>query len=153
MVRRHKGFTLIELLAVIAIIGILAALAAIAISSATKRARDAQRKRDLANVKTALELYAQDEGAYPTPTGNAIPPVLKTDGYIKEIPTPPNTKVGTYYYDTDGTGSFILRTNLEYAGEKKTLDGVTCGDSYTKSGNGSIPKSGATLPCFRVTSD
>ena len=63
--RMKKGFTLIELLVVIAIIAILAAI----IFPVYARAKDsAYRGSDMANmnsVRTALQLYRTDQGAYP----------------------------------------------------------------------------------------
>lgn len=55
-----RGFTLVELLVVIAIIGIMAATGLVTITGARGKARDAQRKHDLAAFRTALELYHDD---------------------------------------------------------------------------------------------
>lgn len=68
-----NGFTLIELLVVISIIGILATLVAANLNSARSRARDAERKSDLKNIQTALRLYYNDAGKYPSSdTSNKI---------------------------------------------------------------------------------
>lgn len=63
--KSKKGFTLIELLVVIAIIGLLSTLAVVSLGAARERARDVKRIADLSNLKSALELYASDQGTYP----------------------------------------------------------------------------------------
>ena len=69
------GVTLIELLLTITIASILASTAIIAYSSSQQRARDAQRKRDLDQIKKALELVKQDcRGAFYPVTPGAINP-------------------------------------------------------------------------------
>jgi len=68
MTNNKKGFTLIELLVVIAIIGILSAIGLVSLNGAREKARDAQRKSDLAQISTALVLYADD-----VQTGNTAP--------------------------------------------------------------------------------
>ena len=63
--KMRKSFTLIELLIVITIIGILAVALVPRISSGPARARDVQRKADLQQLATAMELYYADNGEYP----------------------------------------------------------------------------------------
>ena len=64
--RSSRAFTLIELLIVITIIGILAVALLPRITAGPAKARDAQRKADLAQISTALTLYAGDNnGSYP----------------------------------------------------------------------------------------
>ena len=61
-----KGFTLVEMLVVISIIGILSSFAVVSLNSARQKARDALRKGDMAQLRTALNLYYDDNNyAYP----------------------------------------------------------------------------------------
>ncbi|XOU94473.1 MAG: type II secretion system protein [Candidatus Kerfeldbacteria bacterium] len=70
---KRKGFTLIELLVVIAIIGILATIGLVALNGAREKARDATRKSDLSQLKTALVLYADDYGSiYPAGPNDSL---------------------------------------------------------------------------------
>lgn len=61
----RKGFTLIELLVVISIIGILSSFAVVSLNNARAKARDALRKSDMAQLRTALNLYYDDNMSYP----------------------------------------------------------------------------------------
>jgi type II secretion system protein G len=67
----QKGFTLIELLVVIAIIGILSAVVLVSLNSARAKSRDARRLSDIRQIMTALEIYYNDNGAYPDAGGGA----------------------------------------------------------------------------------
>lgn len=61
----NKGFTLVELLVVISIIGLLSSFAMVSLTTARQKARDALRKGDMAQLRTALVLYYDDNGRYP----------------------------------------------------------------------------------------
>ena len=104
MKKNKKGFTLIELLVVIAIIGLLATLSVIALNTARVKARDARRVSDVKQIQTALEMYFDQNSAYPIVANGVVP----TSTYISSVPTnpqpvdtgcPPNT---TYVYNSDG---------------------------------------------------
>jgi prepilin-type N-terminal cleavage/methylation domain-containing protein len=63
--KRKNGFTLVELLVVIAIIGLLSSLAVVSLGDARKKAYDAQIKSDIAQLRTHIEIYADDnDGSY-----------------------------------------------------------------------------------------
>jgi prepilin-type N-terminal cleavage/methylation domain-containing protein len=61
-----KGFTLIELLVVIAIIALLSSVVLASLTSARMKSRDARRTSDLKQIQTALELFYDSKGRYPT---------------------------------------------------------------------------------------
>jgi len=67
----NSGFSLIELLVVISIIGLLSSLAVVSLNSAREKARDAVRKADMSQLRTALNLYYDDELEYPDCDGSA----------------------------------------------------------------------------------
>lgn len=103
------GFTLIELLVVIAIIGVLASIVLASLNNARIKSRDAKRIGDIKQIQTALELSYDSQGSqYPQASGtcdastfNGLE-VLKTQGYIPEVPRDPlNTGAnGCYRYAT-----------------------------------------------------
>lgn len=65
IINNKKAFTLVELLVVISIIGILSSFAVVSLNSARVKARDALRKGDMAQIRTALALYYMENNRYP----------------------------------------------------------------------------------------
>ncbi len=150
---KRKGFTLIELLVVIAIIGILATIGLVALNGAREKARDATRKSDLSQVKTALVLYADDNNsAYPTGpddsvTGDGIFDTTETNNpiynaYISTaVEDPQNSGNYKYVYETctvDSVinGGFRLYTQLESPGTGGPFYYWITGDG--RSGDGDV---------------
>lgn len=121
-----KGFTLIELLIVVAIIGILATLIITNLISVRQRARDAERKSDLRQIQSALELYRADNGSYPLsgasnslsscPSNSSLTNQSGTTVYMQKIPCEPLGTTfynsGNYYYNSLGT-TYTLIACLE----------------------------------------
>lgn len=107
--RLSKGFTLVELLVVIAIIGILATLLLLQLNVARQRARDVKRIADINQIRTAVELYFDDNGGYPTETMAAMATDVKiTPRYLTQVPVDPlGTNQYEYAYNTDLTGRTI----------------------------------------------
>jgi len=128
-----KGFTLIELLVVIAIIGLLSTLAVVSLNNARSKARDAKRVSDIKQIQTSLELYFNDNNAYPvsaagtTLGGTGAGTLSSTNGfsdtaagttYMGLVPTNPTPGGASYIY-TSADGSTYSITF--------TLDGATGG--------------------------
>ena len=89
---RDAGFTLLELLVVLGIIALLATVAAPQVLQYLGKARTETAKAQISAISTALELYALDNGGFPSPQiglsalVNAPPGAASWKGpYLKRI--------------------------------------------------------------------
>lgn len=138
------GFTLIELLIVVAIIGILSTLLMTNFIGIRQRARDAQRKSDVRQMQSALELYRSDTGSYPLPSAlSALNSVACPTSssftysgttYMQTIPCDP---LGTTYYHTG---------NYYYASNGTTYTIYACLENSSDSQATQIPNGGCNDP-------
>jgi type II secretion system protein G len=118
-----RGFTLIELLVVIAIIGLLSSVVLASLNTAREKGKMAKRESDFSQLKTALELYYDDNGHYPVasytsqcaawgslPASNVIPGLVPT--YLPAMPADPDMNAagntGCYIYISNGTDYKVL---------------------------------------------
>ena len=125
--KQNGGFTLIELLVVVSIIGVLSSIVMTNLNSARAKARDAVRKIDLKQLQTALILYQDSYGVYPSTSGaywgvNGPAPNTQTSGanayipgltptYISVLPVDPSKPTDPwfgYLYRSDGTNYKLL---------------------------------------------
>jgi prepilin-type N-terminal cleavage/methylation domain-containing protein len=67
---KKSAFSLIELLVVVSVLGILTALLLPNLVGMRLRARDAAKKQDLGQLKTALRMYYNDFQNYPASSGS-----------------------------------------------------------------------------------
>ena len=133
---KKTGFTLIELLVVITIIGMLATLLLYNFNDARLRTRDAQRKSDLRQIKSALSIYYSVWEEYPIHNtdydivgcGDGETPTVCTWGeawtregevYIKPLPNDPLSDQSYYYEKKLSADSFILKAVLENKSDKE----------------------------------
>nr|MBI5456080.1 prepilin-type N-terminal cleavage/methylation domain-containing protein [Candidatus Levybacteria bacterium] len=133
-----KGFTLIELLIVVAIIGVLATLLMANFIGVRQRARDVQRKSDLRQIQSALEIYRSDQGIYPltggfpacgSPLAYGTAPNQVT--YMTKIPCDPLG--GSYTYTSASGVSYTLYTCLENLNDSQKDTTDSCSSAFTVS--------------------
>ena len=165
MSRTRKGFTLIEILVVVAIVAILSAVIVVGLGPARRQGRDARRITDIKQIQTALELYYNKNGQYPTGTNSKMAPSdpsSATAGWglvqsqligagvgVSVLPDDP-TPSQHYIYDTSSTLSrYVIGAKLEDASNPALtgsgdLDGaqgdhsMDCGDNLTAGGTNPI---------------
>ena len=107
---KEQGVTLIELLVVTGIISLLATGLVLLINPVQKigQARDTQRKSDLAQLQRSLEIYYQDNDAYPASTASFTITGTFWGGpwtpYLSKLPKDPTTS-RSYVYFTPNSGS------------------------------------------------
>jgi general secretion pathway protein G len=101
---RQTGFTLVELLIVVIILGILAAIVLPQFTSSTDDARVSALDANLSTLRSAVELYYQQHGAYPSAAGdgtNAANSVLAFNNQLTKYSSAAgvvsNTKDATTY--------------------------------------------------------
>ncbi|MCH8821700.1 type II secretion system protein [Patescibacteria group bacterium] len=135
-----KGFTIIELLVVIAILGVLITFGINLWQRAVVNARDATREQDLNQVKTALELYFDENGSYTpsnsgdigcedVPGGRTISWGIEFEcfgiRYMKRLPRDPIAITSHHYcYVASGAtpDSFELWADMENDNNSNTSD-------------------------------
>ena len=137
----RNGFTLIELLVVIAIISVLSGLLVANFVGVRLRGRDAQRKSDLRQIQSALELHRSDNGNYPATLpscGSALTAGSAT--YMQKIPCDPLEKTNYVYValpagcSTDCI-SYTIYSCLENANDQdRDADDGQAGDLCTSAG-------------------
>lgn len=172
----RKGFTLVELLVVITILGILATIGLVAFASAQARGRDTQRKSDLKQIASALELYYSDYGKYPDSDGGKIkgcPSTTSSDciwgatgsqsdftdlrtTYFAALPKDPSTGQNFYYIPlTVGSANqgFQLFARLENTQDPNCLPGSDGTPNCANPADIPTGVSCGTSPCnFSITS-
>lgn len=137
---KHKktsgGFTLVELLVVIAIIGVLATLVLLQLGTARAKARDTKRIADINQIRSAVELYFDDNGLqYPT----AIT-IANLGKYIAQptMPADPVTGAGYFYAHNPTAPSKAVQFHLWAELEQKNASALN-GDSDICSAAGAAP--------------
>lgn len=85
-----KGYTLLELMIVVAIAGILITLAIPSFQTSSIKAKEAALKQNLFTLRTVIDQYYADRGAYPLTLE-----ALVEAQYLRRLPVDPFTKSST----------------------------------------------------------
>ncbi len=106
------GFTLVELIVTVTIIMLVTAAVAMSFTGTNNKARDGRRMTDIERIRTALELYRQQNGYYP---------LLDTGGTAAVIPSylqswPSDPKFYRYVYDVGTSYTYYLYGYMENVG-------------------------------------
>jgi len=115
----QQGFTLLEVMVVIIIIGLLAGIVGVAVIGRVETARIETAQTQMANFKSALDLYRLDNGFYPDteqglmslivpPTTGRIPMRWKPGGYLNTNMLPRDPWEMDYLYVNQGGMPIIL---------------------------------------------
>lgn len=122
----RSGFTLIEVLVSAAIIGLLSTVGVTGFQVVTRNGRDALRKSDLEQIRSALEIYKSENDQYPAAASDCQPENLTPD-YINTYPQDPKSSQYRYCY-TRGVSplTYTLCTHLENGSSTDITD---CGNS------------------------
>lgn len=133
MNKKQRAFTLIELLAAITIMGIITAIALVSLKDARASARDVQRKGDLEDIRSALEIYRADCGSYASSLSwgsalvgsNASGSCATSKQYMSKVPNDPLSSGGYAYRYVSAAGGYSLYAHLEHGGTGQA--GIFCG--------------------------
>jgi len=146
LMKIQKGLTLVEILIVVAILLLLIVTAVGGINpiGIMNKARDAQRKKDLARIKIAFEEYFNDKGCYPD--GDMVEQLMTKSNCDTTVFKP---WLSSWLCDPNGTPYKVLienytdgycpkwfkvLTNLENKEDKSIPEGWETKDSYYKLG-------------------
>lgn len=132
-----RGFTLIEILISLVIIGIIISMSTFALKGIKSSSRDAKRKADLEDVRSALEIYRTDCGAYPASLTPGQPLVgsgtCAGNTYMSTVPQDPLNSLGYMYayrsYSPYTT--YFICAYLENVRTTQVNCRVYCGPSLT----------------------
>jgi len=151
-----KGFTLIELIMTMAVLGAMSVIGFVIFTGAQEKARDAKKKSDITAIKTALEIYYDDNGSYPAASGDAEAALSSAlvPEYLGEFPRPSGysdaNEITRYNYDNDVcSGGYRIWAWLE--NEEDLQATGSCGERNTTPATTEVE--GETYSNFTLTAN
>ena len=156
---KRRAFTLVELLVVIAILAILAAAALLALGGTQAKARDATRKSDLTQIRTALLSYGAEEGkGYPVVSTSGTTTLALTGATATNLSTTLTKQLDGAAIPTDpltNDGYFYGYTNRTWSGSWSAMVSVGTSSSkgFTLAARLERPKSTAAIVWWTVGSN
>lgn len=129
--KKINAFTLVELLIVVIILAILAAVVIPQFAASTEDAKVAALDTTLANMRSALDLYYQQHGEYPSALGDGTNAAGSNPAFLAQLTQYTNgaggistTKVGAFVY-----GPYLRKAEvpLEPVTESNALEIINTG--------------------------
>lgn len=134
MVSARNGFTLIEVLVAATIIGLLSTIGVTGFQAITKSGRDAIRKSDLEQIRSALEIYKSENNSYPAEVDCSAAESLYPD-YINNYPSDPKLPAYSYCYHYIDELHYNLCAHLENGTAGDYSEANECGDTLKCTAN------------------
>ncbi|KKS96694.1 MAG: hypothetical protein UV73_C0009G0045 [Candidatus Gottesmanbacteria bacterium GW2011_GWA2_43_14] len=107
---KRKGFTIIEILVSVALIALLSTMGVTGFQAVSRGGRDALRKTDLEQIRSALEIFKSDYGSYPDSSEECLPDIPPE--YINNYPVDPKSDY-RYCYNKTSPLTYELCAHLE----------------------------------------
>lgn len=128
--RHQAGFTLIEIMVAATIVALLSTMGISGYQAVTRSGRDALRKSDMEQIRSALEIYKSENNGYPTNTapGSCFPNSL-TPNYLNNYPIDPKPTSYKYCYVYVNNINYKLCAHLENG--SNTYSSSYCDDSVS----------------------
>lgn len=108
---KRKGFTLMELMIAVTIIGILAGIASYKMAELTEKSKQGYMKGQLANIRSALNIYYSDNSSYPVDDLSSLMPK-----YMERMPHTKTVNAAHPDNDTVTTGDSISSAMSDHGG-------------------------------------
>jgi len=124
------GFTLIELLVAMGIMAVLTGMAVFNFNQSRVRARDVQRKNDIKQLQTALEVYKNDNNTYPA-AANFQTTLQSPVAYIKTTFNDPRASewVDYKYLPSIDFKDYYLTACLENLADSSKASDALCAEA------------------------